>query len=384
MHHFLPGELISLDLQSSSREETSSQWTEYEDGALLYSDSIRSDFQNASPSNEKNESLPSQAMQCRVCKFRTSYKSLMIFHLRQHLKDTYWCDFCNVALPEGATSWVEKDGHIITNIDLDEHTVAEMQDEIVQHEEETNDSGAKQGNGSDTSMLPKSMDLMITVMPVDAEDVDRVVQQEAVIGPEMTEPGGRTEETVQLLNENSKSISSLHHVQSISNSSKQIRVLNEMGMIVTQEVGTGEGRDSGTVMTEESTDSQFPYQTTDCSTVGLTVGTLGDANTGLHILNKCLVDSNCSKDSALKELGLNMKHTGSRQFRVLNEMGMIEVTSVESTEQLLIDNLNSDTNEMRVNVTPGMMTYSNNDRRLNLSLVDNSSELNEEGLGVCK
>jgi hypothetical protein len=358
-HNFLLDDVINLDLQLSSKDETSSQWMENEVCALESSDSIRNDSPNVSATNEKHESPHLEEIQCRVCRFRTSYKSVMIFHLRQHLKPTYWCDFCNVDLPEGATSWVEDQSHIITNIDLvDERAIVEMQDEIVQQENETNDNGIKEVIGSDTIMLPKSMDQIMSIMPVSTDSIDKVISPEAVVGSESTE------EAVRLPDESIVNSSSLHHMQSINNNVKHIGMLDEIGVIVTQE------------------DSQFPSQNNDCSTEGLTVEPqeLGDKSKVLHILSKCLVDSDGSKDSALKELGLTMKQTGSRQFRVLSEMGMIEVASVESTEQLLIDNLNSDVNEMRVNVTPGMMTYSNNDRRLNASLVDNSSELNLEVL----
>jgi hypothetical protein len=148
-----------------------------------------------------------------------------------------------------------------------------------------------------------------------------------------------------------------------------------MGMIITQEIGSlGEGKDSGTVACEELLDSQFSSQTTDCNTVDLTVESqaLGVESKDQHILSRCLGSEN-NKGSVLNELGLNMEHIRNRQFRVLNEMGVIEVVSVESTEQLMLDNLSCDVNEMRVNVTPGMMTYSNHERRLNASLVDNSS-----------
>jgi hypothetical protein len=353
--------VINVDLQSHSRDETSKQWTENEDGVLESLDSIRNDSENASSTNEKHDSPPLEEIQCHVCRFRTSYKSLMIFHLRQHLKPTYWCDFCNVDLPEGATSWVEDQSHIFTNIDLvDEHAIVEMQDETVQQENETNDSGIREVNVSDTIMLPKSMDQIISLMPVSTDSIGKIISPEAFVGPESTE------EAVRLRDEHTVNSSSLHHVQSISNSVKHIKVLDEIGLFV-----------SG-----KPTDSQFPSQTSDCSTLGLAVEPqpLGDESKVLHVLHKCLVDNYGSKDSALKELGLNMKQAGSRQLSVLNEMGMTEVASAESTEQLLIDNLNSNMSEMRVNVTPGMMTYSSNDRRLSASLVDNSSELNLEVL----
>jgi len=367
------GEVMNLDLQLRSADGTSSQWTENEDIGVVSSGDMRNDTPSTNVADKKHESSPSEEMQCRVCRFKTCYKSLMIFHLRQHLKDTYWCDFCNVCLPEGTLGQMEKVGeesHSVTDTDIDDvgHAVADMQDETAQQQTEINDAKVEVVSESDTGMLTNSMDLMLTVLPVSAE----VAPQETVIQSDRNETGVSTEDTLQLSNENS---SSLHHAHSICNNVKCVRILNEMGMIITQEIGSvGEGKDSGTVACEELLDSQFPSQTTDCSTVDLTVESqaLGDESKDQHILSSCLGGEN-SKGSVLNELGLNMEHIRNRQFRVLNEMGVIEVVSVEPTEQLMLDNLSCDVNEMRVNVTPGMMTYSNNDRRLNASLVDNSS-----------
>jgi len=366
---------MNLDLQVRSTDGTSSQWTENEDNGVVSSGDMRNDTPSTNAADEKHESSPSEEMQCRVCRFKTCYKSLMIFHLRQHLKDTYWCDFCNVCLPEGTVGQMEKTGeesHGVTDIDTDDvgHAIADMQDEMTQQEAEINDAGVKVISESDTGMLTDGMDLMLTVLPVSAE----VAPQETVIESDRNETVN-TEDALQLSNENDENSSSLHHAESICNSVKCVRILNEMGLIITQEIGSvGEGRDSGTVVCEELLDSQFPSQTTDCSTVDLTIESqaLGDESKDQHILSRCLGGEN-DKGNVLNEFGLNMEHIRNRQFRVLNELGVIEVVSVESTEQLMLDNLSCDVNEMRVNVTPGMMTYSNNDRRLNASLVDNSS-----------
>lgn len=369
------GEVMNLDLQLRSTDGTSSQWTENEDNGVVSSGDMRNDTPSTNATDEKHEPSPSEEMQCRVCRFKTCYKSLMIFHLRQHLKDTYWCDFCNVCLPEGTVGQMEKAGeesHGVTDTDIDVgHAAADMQDEMAQQEAEINDAGVKVVSEPDTGLLTNSMDLMLTVLPVSAE----VAPQETVIESHMNETGVSTEDTLQLSNENNENSSSLHHAQSICSSVKCVRILNEMGMIITQEIGSlGEGKDSGTVACEELLDSQFSSQTTDCNTVDLTVESqaLGVESKDQHILSRCLGSEN-NKGSVLNELGLNMEHIRNRQFRVLNEMGVIEVVSVESTEQLMLDNLSCDVNEMRVNVTPGMMTYSNHERRLNASLVDNSS-----------
>jgi len=370
------GEVMNLDLQLRSTDGTSSQWTENEDNGVVSSGDMRNDTLSTSAADEKHESSPSEEMQCRVCRFKTCYKSLMIFHLRQHLQDTYWCDFCNVCLPEGTVGQMENAGeesHGVTGTDIDDagHAVADIQDEMAQEEAEINDAGVKVVSESDTGMLTNSMDLMLTVLPVSAE----VAPQDTIIKSDKNETGLSTEEPLQLSNEIDENSSSLRHAQSICNSVKCVRILNEMGMIITQEIGSvGEGKDSGTVACEELLDSQFPSQTTNCSTIDLTVESqaLGDESKDQHILSRCLGSEN-NKGSVLNELGLNVEQIRTRQFRVLNEMGVIEVVSVESTEQLMLDNLSCDVNEMRVNVTPGMMTYSNNDRRLNASLVDNSS-----------
>lgn len=370
-----------MDLQLSSREETSNQWTEYEDGSIVSSytsDSIRNDSLDASATNKIHESPPSEEMQCHVCRFRTSYKSLMIFHLRQHMKDSYWCDFCNIPLPKGTVDWMGRNSveNHITNIDLDDqHAIADVQGDVVEQELEANGNAVGEVVGSDTSILPRSMDLMVTVLPVSAEVVGKVVPQKVIVRSERINCRRGREDTVRLPNDNDKNSSSLNHMESISNSGKCIRVLNEMGMIITQEVGSSdEVKDSGTVVSEEHTDSQIPSHTVKCSTLDLTVKPqTGDRSKDQHILSQYLVDSHSNKGSAITELDLDMEHR-----QLLNEVGITEVAS----EELQIDNLSSDVSEMRVNVTPGMMTYSNNDRRLNAALVHNPSELNEEVVGV--
>jgi hypothetical protein len=372
-----------MDLQLSSIEETSNQRTEYEDGAVVSSDTsnnIRNDARNTIATNKKHKSSPSEEMQCRVCRFRTSYKSVMIFHLRQHMKDSYWCDFCHTALPKGVVEQMGRDGveNHITNIDRnDQHAIADMKDDAVEQDAEAIDNAIREVNDSDL----KNMDLIISLLPVSAEDVGRVAPQKAVIKPETVQSRRSTAETVRLPNDNDKSSSSLNPLQSISNSGKCIRVLNEMGMIVTQEVGSSEEvKDSGTVVSEEHTDSHFHTYTANCNTLDLIVGPqTSDRSKDQNILNQYLVDSHDNKGSAVTEIEMNIEHS---QFSVMNEIGIIEVASIEPTEELQIDNLSSDVSEMRVNVTPGMMTYSNNVRRLNASLVNNPCELNEEVLGA--
>ncbi|KAG8232001.1 hypothetical protein J437_LFUL010261 [Ladona fulva] len=36
---------------------------------------------------------------CKICSFKTPYDSVMVWHLRMHMKSGRWCDFCNVAIP---------------------------------------------------------------------------------------------------------------------------------------------------------------------------------------------------------------------------------------------------------------------------------------------
>jgi hypothetical protein len=294
------------------------------------------------------------------------------------MKDSYWCDFCNVALPKGVGDRMGRDGseNHITNIDNDDgHDIANMKDDTVEQEAEAID--IREANGSDL----RSMDLMITVLPVSDEDVGRVAPQKIAIKPDTVQSRRSTEETVRLPNDNDKNCSSLNPMLSISNSGKCIRMLNEMGMIITQEVGSSEEvEDNGTIVSEEHTDSHVPTYTTNCNTLDLIVGPqTGDRSEDQNILNEYFVDSHNNKGSGIREVELNMEHS---QFNIMNEIGIFEVASVEPTEELQIDSFSSDVSEMRVNVTPGMMTYSNNVRRLNASLVDNPCELTEEVLGV--
>jgi hypothetical protein len=364
---------MTLDLPLRSIDGTSSQWTENEDDAVVSSGNTL-DSPSTTATNEKHEQSPSEEMKCRVCRFKTCYKSLMIFHLRQHLKDTYWCDFCNVSLPEGAVGQVENVGeesHSVTNIDIDDvgHAIADTQDEVAQQEAEINDNGVKEVSECDTGMHANGMDLIAVVGP-------DVAAKDTVIESVGNETGGSTEETLQLPNENGENSSPLHCAQSIGNSVKHISVLNELGMIITQEIGSGgKGKGNGMVVSEELLNSQFPSQTTDFSTVDLSIEsqTLGDESKVQHILSRCLAGGASDRGRTLKELGLNMEQIRNGHFRVMNDMRVIEVASIESTEHLMLDNLSCDVNERRVNVTPGMMPYSNNDRRLNASLVDESS-----------
>lgn len=230
---------MNLDLQQSLRDESSSQMRENEDG-------IRNGFPNDGAIKEKCESSPLEEMRCRVCGFRTSYKSLMIFHLRQHLKPTYRCDFCDVDLPEGAISWVD-DQSDITNIDfVDENGIVEMHDEVVRQENETNESGIKEVNDSDIITLPKSMDQIMSIMPV---SIDKIISLEALEGPESTEDAGS------LPDKNIVNSLSLHHVQSVSNV-KHVSVLDGTGMIVMQDVGNDkESKDSEMFVSENPKDT---------------------------------------------------------------------------------------------------------------------------------
>ncbi|XP_069688676.1 uncharacterized protein [Periplaneta americana] len=48
------------------------------------------------------KSVNEKMFQCQACNFKTKYNSLMVYHLRQHLKTTYRCDFCTTPLTEAA------------------------------------------------------------------------------------------------------------------------------------------------------------------------------------------------------------------------------------------------------------------------------------------
>nr|CAD7423991.1 unnamed protein product [Timema monikensis] len=48
------------------------------------------------------EELPSQEYHCRICFYTCNKKSLLVFHLRDHLKrNCHRCDFCNLYIEEG-------------------------------------------------------------------------------------------------------------------------------------------------------------------------------------------------------------------------------------------------------------------------------------------
>ncbi|XP_067011944.2 uncharacterized protein [Anabrus simplex] len=51
--------------------------------------------------NEENQTKTNdQEYKCKICLFKTCHKSVMIFHLRQHVEDKFRCDFCNINIPE--------------------------------------------------------------------------------------------------------------------------------------------------------------------------------------------------------------------------------------------------------------------------------------------
>ncbi|XP_068085706.1 uncharacterized protein [Anabrus simplex] len=55
-------------------------------------------YQDKSIENECE--VPSKQYNCTICSFTTMYKSMIIFHLRQHVKDSFRCDFCNITISE--------------------------------------------------------------------------------------------------------------------------------------------------------------------------------------------------------------------------------------------------------------------------------------------
>lgn len=51
------------------------------------------------PENEVKE-VSANTIKCQLCTYETQYNALMIYHLRQHLRSLYFCDFCNSSVPD--------------------------------------------------------------------------------------------------------------------------------------------------------------------------------------------------------------------------------------------------------------------------------------------
>ncbi|XP_069688662.1 uncharacterized protein [Periplaneta americana] len=390
------GELIGFNLESS-REETRSDWINYEGNTTLSVSANIDSLETVAGEEEHTlaETVPLEDIQCRMCRFRTCYKSLMIFHVRQHLKKTYSCDFCNVTLPEGATSWVEEE-------DADEYT---HQDDITEDEVQLGDEVAQNNEAlrhtelESSTDVPGSKDILVTLVPESenvSEVVFRVVHQNSLSNKsqEGTEDTGDVEEMIQFPNQRyneseAKNAPCLPSAKSVNSNSTKIRVLNEMGLIVTQELVKEEDKsgEANKNVSEDPENSQLSYNVVVPGAVSIAdeSQTFSAESRNTQLLSKCLENSDSCKNVALKEVGVNVVQSPrskvkSKPMRILNELGVIEVTSVDSADPLLLD-LNTEANEMKVNVTPGMMTYSSSDRRVNMSLVDNSSELNNGVFG---
>ncbi|XP_046402051.1 uncharacterized protein LOC124168014 isoform X2 [Ischnura elegans] len=62
-----------------------------------------SNIANSSTTNEDMKQYlggQQKMHECKICSFKTGYESVMIWHLRGHMKSHRWCDFCSEALPE--------------------------------------------------------------------------------------------------------------------------------------------------------------------------------------------------------------------------------------------------------------------------------------------
>nr|CAD7405239.1 unnamed protein product [Timema poppensis] len=74
------------------------------------------------------EELPYQEYHCRICFYTCNKKSLLVFHLRDHLKrNCHRCDFCNLYIEEGELHNHENKPYVKEMITLDRKTTANIQ-----------------------------------------------------------------------------------------------------------------------------------------------------------------------------------------------------------------------------------------------------------------
>ncbi|XP_067011946.2 uncharacterized protein [Anabrus simplex] len=111
---------LDLECTEEDREEKDSKETIPEDGEHVGESDNHVDINSPEPLNETKcerseqpDPLSGAAIseesktktndkeyKCKICLFKTSHKSVMIFHLRQHVKDKFRCDFCNSNIAE--------------------------------------------------------------------------------------------------------------------------------------------------------------------------------------------------------------------------------------------------------------------------------------------
>nr|CAD7423990.1 unnamed protein product [Timema monikensis] len=84
---------------------------------------------NKQTNNVNIKETPSKEYHCHVCFYTCNKKSLLVFHLRDHLKrNCHRCDFCNLYIEEGELHNHGNKQHVKPHVTLDRKDSANIQD----------------------------------------------------------------------------------------------------------------------------------------------------------------------------------------------------------------------------------------------------------------
>ena len=266
------------------------------------------------------ESASVEQIQCQFCNFKSIYKSVFIFHLRQHLRNKYWCDFCNVPIPYDAFKLMER--HYNPLLDFNDSS-NETEDIFTGQEEEIDST--KESNSSAISADP---DLAVTIVPDNNEDLVTSNIIETV-----TNKNYSADPTLVDTNDNK---------HSLGRNTKQIRVLNELGKIMMEEVTVLDNPEKNVKSVSQPIEySKFPVQSKPME---------------LQVLETSIVS----------ELGYCDRQTSTsvervQHYQIINEMGMIIVAEGGETQLFTSKDIGSgsESAEVSMGATPNIITDSN-------------------------
>ncbi|PSN33421.1 hypothetical protein C0J52_22590 [Blattella germanica] len=355
------GRLMNLELEKSSREESNDYWTSSDNAEMMEVSSPTNEVADveeqhtseSSPVEEQqtSKSLPIEEMQCQICNYRTCYRSVMVFHLRQHVRNLYHCDFCSVPLPEKPIICMVPVEDVSNNEnDIATETHVHKAEQASSDNIEKNDTGQSSVILNSADILSSNTGYVITVLPA-----GKMVENKEVSESEADACYTSDTTNIDLQNSSDQTASSLP----FEGHTKQIRVLNEMGKIITQEIRIdNEEKSLKTEVVSRSTTPCFSYLT------------------NVEELQHENIDTKTSNVSKIEcEINTSQSSEQKNGNYLYNEVDMLVVTETEPKELFDSSDIEGD-NEMRVNVTPGMLTYSS-ERRLNVSLQHSSVQLNE-------
>lgn len=321
------GKLNSVNLETECTTEIDQQVTHKENKNCINSGV------NIKKLSDENTTV--EEIQCQICKFKSTYKSVMIFHLRQHLKDVYWCDFCNISLPNDAVTWIDHDDNSLLGLSA-------SGDEDMEEKGVTSNHSLVENS---TAISSENSDILITVVPVSGEDTitSKIVEAVACRNNRVEENSIDTNiESGCLKNSGSEK------------NTEEIRVLNEPGKIGIQEVSIFDDpkqiKNTHEGVSEPCMFSRFSYELKPKVLQTLREAKITETNYGAE-----RIDS----------------------YQIMNQMEMIVLTEGEEKQSFTSGVIDSESNQLRMNLTPNLLTFSN-EKILNVSM--NDSEKND----ICK